>query len=137
MPLLAAHAGASCPAQVTFVAAPWLVVLRWLSWAAGLQLSLLSSLGVAPAGFVPQAKVRRSSDPACNHHARPRFREGILSDCCCPDHAVSLRPGQVRELNGVVAHMHLREDQYRRVGRGRALASCAVGLKKFTIIILQ
>ncbi|KAL4424115.1 hypothetical protein ABPG75_001416 [Micractinium tetrahymenae] len=61
---------------VTIVAAPWLVVLRWLSWAAGLQLSLLTSLGVTPAGFVPQAKVR--------------------------------------ELNGVVAHMHLREDQYRQ-----------------------
>ncbi|KAL4438502.1 hypothetical protein ABPG77_000150 [Micractinium sp. CCAP 211/92] len=61
---------------VTITAAPWLVVLRWLSWAAGLQLSLLSSLGVRPAGFVPQA--------------------------------------QLRELDGVLAHMHLREDQYRQ-----------------------
>lgn len=61
---------------VTALAAPWLLALRWMSWAAGLQLSFLSSLGVVPAGFVPQSKASQQET--------------------------------------VIAHMHLREDQYRQ-----------------------
>lgn len=132
------------------------MVLRWLSWAAGLQLSLLSSLGVRPAGFVPQAQVRPRGLPVaqpppprerarcppppppwalqrCNSRSkrsvdelgRARRARPLLPRSRVPSPGVPpLPPRQLRELDGVLAHMHLREDQYRQVGQGRAPGWC-------------
>jgi hypothetical protein len=37
---------------------PWTLLLRWLSWCAGLLLRVLTALGAPPLGYLPQSKVR-------------------------------------------------------------------------------
>lgn len=63
--------------QATAVAFwPWHLTQHWLSLWAGLVLGALAWVGVTPAAFVPQAKMR--------------------------------------DIEGVLQHMHIREDQYRQ-----------------------
>jgi hypothetical protein len=91
-------------AVASLALAPWRFSQQWFSWWLGLLFTGLARAGVAPAGFVEQAKVGDAANlwtvPMDGHN---RLCTGAV---------------QVREIQGVLAHMHIREDSYRKVRAG-------------------